>query len=605
MGLLAKYPLFSLKSIRFFVVFLSCLSCQSPHKAQPAFQKQNAKKIKADKKEALKQNPSAPQSIDKNDFETRADSFYLKAETAFFTGDNTKALKYFKKALLYAPDSFHLWTRIADIYEQEGLFAEALSHYRKLLQKTGTNNRLYEKLTDIYALSGLNEKALEQHQQLLNQEPDNFSLWFKQALLLIRQEDWTSALKALNTAETKKHQLEEKIQLILSQAYILNKLDDKAKSLKTMNKLADLQIHNEELALKIAGFYKSLNQNLLALSYLEDFQKKQGFTKEVSKTLLDYYISFEKWDEAIRQMKKIQVLGQLENYHYFYMAVLLIEKQNYDQALAFLKDLIAKEPQNGQYLYLLASVYEHKKDWLKALEIYRRVHSSSPHFLMAGLNSARVLSRMGQKQSSLNLLKKLSFSEDGDCSPQALLIYAESLWNSGNKKKALLVLTKGLNRKASHEDLLFLRGFYRKQIGQTSRALEDMRQILKTQENHEEALNFIASFYSEQKTNLNMAEKMARKALSLKPQSVYFLNTLGWILFQKGKAKSALYYLKKAFSKNKKDSLIAKRLGKVYLQLKNFKKSDYFFKEALKMEENAKSSKAKSNTLIPKQAFRH
>ena len=104
-------------------------------------------------------------------------------------------------------------------------------------------------------------------------------------------------------------------------------------------------------------------------------------------------------------------------------------------------------------------------------------------------------------------------------------------------------------------------------------ALRDMRQILKKQEDHEEALNFIASFYSEQKINLTAAEKMARKALSLKPHSSYFLNTLGWILFQKGKVKSALHYLKKAFSKNNTDSHIAKRLGKVYLKLKILRKA--------------------------------
>ena len=600
--------------VQIFLVSWFCFSCQNLEHIKQSTREQNShvfEKNKMSQKEIIKsklfkKNNSCFQVIDQNYFELQADSAYFKGEDAFFKGNNTEVLKYFKQALLFAPNSVRLRVRTANIYEQEGLSAEALSHYKALLQNSEKNKEIYHRLVDFYALNGLNKKAFEYHQYLLNQDPDNFVLQLKQALLLINQEDWTSALKALKTAEQKAFGLEEKVQVVLSQAYVFAKLQNIPKSLKTMNKLAYLQISEEELVLKIADFYKSLEQNFLALSYLENFQKSQGATKTISNTLLDYYISSENWKKAVRQMELVQALGLFEDHHYFYMAMLLMEKQKHDRALVFLKDLVMKEPNNGQYLYFLALVYEQKQEWQKALKTYNQIQKSSSHFLAANLQSAQLLQQIGRKRESFVLLNKLAFSSNGDISPQALLLYAESLWNSGRKEKALSILTKGLRSKPSHVDLLFLRGVYLKQSGHLNLALRDMRQILKKQDDHDEALNFIASFYSEQKTNLNAAEKMARKALSLKPHSSYFLNTLGWILFQKGKMKSGLHYLKKAFSKNNTDSHIAKRLGKIYLKLKNFKKSDYFFKEALKLEKNDKQLKPPTENVISKQAsFMH
>ena len=583
----------SFKSALIFFVGLSCLSCQSFQKKKQSIKTNSYvdKKIGSLQQKPLKSTVPTQKAysipiIDKNYFKVQADSAYLKGEEAFFKGDNTKALKYLKTALLFAPHSLHLQKRLAYIYEQEGLFAEALSHYQVLLKKTEQNKEFYQKLTDIYALKGLNKKAFEHHQHLLDHEPDNFSLWLKHALLLIHQEDWVGTLKALKKAKAKALSTEDKVQSLLSQAYVLAKLQNLPKSLKIIDQLNHLPIHEEELVLKVAEFYKSLQQDLLALSHLERFQQTQGVTPLVAKSLLDYYISFEHWEKALQQMNHIQALGQFEIQHYFYMAILLLEKRNYNRALVFLKDLVAKEPKNGQYLYLLAMAYEQKKEWLKALNTYSRVEISSPHFLTAQLQSAQLLKQLDQNKKAFSLLKKLSFPKQGGISPQALLLYAESFWNTGKKKKALKVLTKGLKEKPFHAELLFLRGFYLKQSGQEKLALKDMNQILKNHENHEEALNFIAAFYSEKQINLTAAEQMARKALSLNPHSGYFLNTLGWILFQKGNLVSALNYLSKAFVKNSKDSHIAKRLGTVHLELKNFEKSDYFFKEALKLEEN-------------------
>ncbi len=605
MGFFHKHLKKPLKSSGLLLPLLSCLSCQSLDTQHLSLNRHNnaCKKNVDLKKPSLHDETSACSPvIDNNHFEIQADSSYLKGMTALFDKNNTNALNHFKTALLFSPNSLHLKKQLAETYEKEGLLAEAFNHYRALSKNTENNKKFLKKITQIYSLRGLHQQALKNHQFLLKQDPDNASLWLKQALLLTDQENWTEALKTLNQAEIKASNPKEKVQIILSQSYVFTKLKNPQKSLMIMNKLANLQIHTESFALKIAEFYKFLKQPSLATEYLERFQKTQGITKLVSKKLLDYYIDSSKWEKAFQQIEQIQKSGYFENHHYFYTAMLFIEKQNYDRALVFLKDLVAKEPKDGQYLYFLAFAHEQKKEWFKSISVYNQVPKTSPLFLAAKLQVTQVLKKTGQQKKSLNLLKKLSFSERG-MSLQALLFYAEDLWDAGYKKKAIHVLTKGLGYKPSHADLLLLRAFYFKESGQLNSALRDIKEILKKEKDHGEALNFIAAIYSEQQINLNNAEKMAKKALLIKPESSYFLNTLGWIMFQNGKWQSALSYLNKAFARDNTNSHIAKRLGKVHLKLKNFKKSEYFFKEALKLEKNDKQSKFSQKTFIHKQAF--
>lgn len=599
MGFSSKALKNLLKTTGFLCLLPFSLPCESLESTKSSLRQKNTDF----KRKAL--NPTLQDSpiIDKNYFEIQADIAYLKGEEAFFKRDTTKALRHFKKALLFAPHSLHLQKRLAEIYEQEGLFAEALRLYKKL-SKAGVNHKsLHQKISSIYSLAGLNKKALENYQALLKKEPNNFSLWLEKALLLIKQENWPEALKSLRTAEEKASRPEEQVQVILSQSYIFASLQDFPKSLKNMKKLAGLPIYREDLILQISDFYKSLGQNALAIHSLESFQNRQGLTKWVSKSLLDLYISSADWKKALQQIERAQALGYFEEQHYFYMALLLIEKKNYDRALIFLKDLVTKNPKQGQYLYFLALTFERKKEWRKALKFYNQVSESSPMFLLAKLQVSQALKHIGRAKESFSLLEKLAFPKEEGLSLQALLLYAESLWDSGHRKKALHVLTKGLNQQPFHTELLFLRGLYFKESGQTELALKDINDLLRKKADHEEALNFMASLYSEQKINLNEAEKMAHKALQLRPNSSSFLSTLGWILFQKGELKSALLYLNKAFSKNNKDSHIAKQLGKVHLKLKNFEKSEYFFKEALKLEENDKKLKKSPSILVHKQAF--
>ena len=470
------------RNINFYgiIIIFTCFSCQNLN--------QTRKPVKT-----RGQAKSSPVLIDKNYFEHNAFLNYLKAESASFKSDRTTALKHFKKARLFAPKSTYIQKRIAEIYEKEGLLASAVNEYKKLIKTSANKKEFIEKLTNLYALQQLNDQALEQNDLLLKKYPHSFPLILKKAVLLINQENWAEALKTLKKAENKADLLEETVQSLLFQAYILAKQNKIKNSMEIISQIRKLDFPEEDLILKIVDFYKSFDAQTAWL-YLEDFQRKKGATIATSTALLNEAISSQNWEKASHHIQQLEDLGAMKEQHYFYSALFFIKEKQYNKATLYLKDLITQNPQSGHYNYLLALNYEKSKQWPKAVKAYQTVPSNSPYFLTAHLQLAQLWQKQGKYKKSFKLLNYLAFNNPA--SPQAILLYAESLWNIGNKKKALHTLTKALKHHPQHVDILFLRGLYLKQTGAIDLALKDLNQILKIQVNHNEALKLIASLTS-------------------------------------------------------------------------------------------------------------
>ena len=56
---------------------------------------------------------------------------------------------------------------------------------------------------------------------------------------------------------------------------------------------------------------------------------------------------------------------------------------------------------------------------------------------------------------------------------------------------------------------------------------------------------------------------MVRKALEIKPDDGYIMDSLAWVLFKRGKSDDALKFLEKAFIRVKSDPIISEHLGDV------------------------------------------
>lgn len=527
--------------------------------------------------------------IDRVRLQAKADSLYLQAENALFYENKTKALELYREALLFNGESSWLRGKMAEIYALEGLYSQAFLQYRTILKNDPKNSGMRFYLTKIYKERGLYDEALNEIQILLNEEPENFEFGFEKALILKRRGLHKKAIaqlkKMLWTASRT-----EKIRIHLQTARLYNLLQNTSLQRKSLNEAIDLNPVREKFVNLVIGNYMSMGDLRGAGAYLLEYQKRYKNSIHAAKVLSELFFSLNDRKSLYKQLKKLQSFGALDNFESFQLAVLLVEKRQYNSAVSFFNDLLLDKKFTSSAYYFLGFIYERKKSVSQAKKYYQKVRFPDEYFFNARVRLAWMLKKEEKWPEALAIMRNLH--SQFQKSPRSFVAYARFLKEGGHFEEALGVLSQAEIRFPKHLDVLFLKGFYLGEMNRISESIEIMKKILNRNPDHVRALNFLAYTYAEGKGPLKQAEKMARKALLLSPESGYILDTLGWVLYKRGKWREALLHLEQAFQISQKESVIAEHLGEVYRKLKKFKKSAFYFKKAMELEKD--SSKRKS-----------
>jgi Tfp pilus assembly protein PilF len=111
-----------------------------------------------------------------------------------------------------------------------------------------------------------------------------------------------------------------------------------------------------------------------------------------------------------------------------------------------------------------------------------------------------------------------------------------------------------------------------------------MEMVLAIDPDNAEALNFIGYSYADRGMNLEEAEKMIVKALKIKPDNGYLIDSLGWVHFKKNQLNSAVKYLKQALELLPDDVNVIEHMGDVCVKLNKTKEAQEMYNRALKID---------------------
>ena len=88
----------------------------------------------------------------------------------------------------------------------------------------------------------------------------------------------------------------------------------------------------------------------------------------------------------------------------------------------------------------------------------------------------------------------------------------------------------------------------------------------------------------DQNLNLTNAMKLIRKAVKLKPNSGYYVDSLGWAHYRLGEYKQAVTILEKAVMLRPDDPVINDHLGDVYWRVGRKNEARFQWKQVLSLE---------------------
>jgi tetratricopeptide (TPR) repeat protein len=259
----------------------------------------------------------------------------------------------------------------------------------------------------------------------------------------------------------------------------------------------------------------------------------------------------------------------------------LVLQKRMDDAATVIEGMAKGAPESPEIFYAAAIVYFEKGQMDRALENFKSVSTDSRFYKNALMHMSIIYYKQKDFDSGIAVLEQ---AMPGLPTPDKLELipYLSSFYKEkGMADAALALLQEGIGMDPENTDLMFELGVIHDRQGNADLALEQMQTVVKLDPEHADALNYIGYSYADKGIRLDEAEAMIKKALALKPDNGYIIDSLGWVYFRQGRLDEALAELQRAVALIPEDPVVLEHLGDIYAKRNDPAGARKYYEQAL------------------------
>ncbi|MEE4236868.1 MAG: tetratricopeptide repeat protein [Anderseniella sp.] len=241
----------------------------------------------------------------------------------------------------------------------------------------------------------------------------------------------------------------------------------------------------------------------------------------------------------------------------------LTDERSIDIALIYARLALFMNPGFPEGQTLLGEIYNQMKLYRQAINAYEAVPAGNPLRSSAEIQIATNLNQLEQADEAVKTLKALIAREPENYNA---LLALGNLYRLNEKwLDAADAYTQALARvdEPGEEQwsVYYFRGIAWERAGKWANAEPDFRKALRFQPEQAAVLNYLGYSLIEKRLNLDEAFKMVEKAVSLRPNDGYIVDSLGWAHYQLGNYEEAVELLERAAGLRPEDPVINDHLG--------------------------------------------
>ncbi len=278
----------------------------------------------------------------------------------------------------------------------------------------------------------------------------------------------------------------------------------------------------------------------------------------------------------------------------------LTGENNAEIGLVYLRIALFLKPKFPLANLAVGEVYDKMERYEKAIDSYSRVPESSPIWVNVQIRKAYVLNSLEKNDDAKNLLEGLA--KRTAAGTRAYDALGGIMRSSQRYKEAEHYYTRAIELlkkpEKRHWTLFYSRGVSRERLKNWKDAESDLKMALKLSPDQPLVLNYLGYSWVDQGTNLKRAMDLIRKAVKLKPDDGYFVDSLGWAHYRLGSYKKAAKQLERAAELRPDDPVINDHLGDAYWRVKRFLEAKYQWSQALTLEPEPEDEKKINQKLV-------
>jgi tetratricopeptide (TPR) repeat protein len=250
----------------------------------------------------------------------------------------------------------------------------------------------------------------------------------------------------------------------------------------------------------------------------------------------------------------------------FSLATAMTDEQSIDVAILYTQLALSIEPKSPVYLTLLGDIYEDMQRYEEAIGAYDAIAPASELKSNADIESATNLQRLEKSKDAVTRLEQLLVRDPSNY--DALVTLGNIHRNNEGYAKASEIYSRAiaLLKEPQKENwrVFYYRGIAFERQKLWDKAEPDFRKALSLEPEEPLILNYLGYSMIEKKVNLTEALGMVKKAVELKPNDGFIVDSLGWAYYQLGDYEEAVTHLERAVELTPADPIIGEHLGDVY-----------------------------------------
>lgn len=492
---------------------------------------------------------------------------YLAARAADSDRDFASAAAFYRSAYDADPDNMFLLERAVVLSAMSGQFGESA----RLAAPLSINSPRSGVANLILAVSRIEEGDFAGAKEMVEAGPDGILADLTNALLIAWAEfgqgeidaalDTLAGLKGQELYEVFKH---------LNTGYIAlasGRTQAAVEALRSAYEIDDGAARIAEaytVALAVAG--KRDEAAKVASSYLERFPDNRIMSRRLEELQAGGELRSEIADPVKGAAEALSGLG-----------VTIGREGGQELAILYLRLALYLDPQNsgGLAALSLGSLLNAAGQSEAAIELMESIGEDQPFRALGLLRAAIALDGMETRdgvdtESEAEKAFRASIANNPD-DQQAYIAFGNMLRGRERFAEAAEMYSRAIAMIEGEDEndwtLFYFRGIVYEQQKQWEKAEADFKTALELREDQPLVLNYLGYSWVDKGINLEEALDMIRKAVELRPEDGYIVDSLGWAYYRLGRYEEAVVELERAIEMRPNDPVINDHLGDAYFKV--------------------------------------
>ena len=266
----------------------------------------------------------------------------------------------------------------------------------------------------------------------------------------------------------------------------------------------------------------------------------------------------------------------------FDLASLLNQRETLDAALIYARLALELQPDFPLAGLLAAEIRERQGRTEDAIALYRGIDPHSPLAWSARLRVALSLDVVDKTDEAVATLRTMAQERPSRAEPLIELgdiLRAHNRFDEATHAYDAAIARLKINKKAWR--VFYDRGVALERSSQWSRAEADLKRALELDPEQPMALNYLGYSWIDRGVNLNEGLKLIQRAVELRPNDGYIVDSLGWAFYRLGDFTRASQFLERAIELLPEDPTINDHLGDAYWRTGRLAEARFQWRRAL------------------------